>query len=249
MAASLTFATPIDLCTMRALIDYASLHADEVLVDCPVDDQVNRYLTRMDFYADLSDKVVLSKPAPRVRRNDRRKSLIELLRIGCNTDAESVIVKAWEVTKGQFGPGPIAKACATALGAAIENVNDHSKSPVGAFVAAQRYQQTGLELAVVDLGLGIPTTLRSHPDYQRHTDLDAVRLSLADNVTSTGEDGRGGGLPELVDAVQRAGDSTLTIRSGEAHLTINVRSGKTEEQSQTQAVHVPGTWISLRLQA
>lgn len=37
MAASLGFATPLELCALRALVDHSAEHADVVLLDCPTD--------------------------------------------------------------------------------------------------------------------------------------------------------------------------------------------------------------------
>lgn len=247
MAGSLAFTTPADLCGLRALLDHAARHAATVYFDCPTSGDVHRYLTRMNFYEDLPGNVLLSRSVPQLRRKDRKERLVELSRINCVDDVEPFIGRAWEVTKGQLGSGPLAKACATALGAATENVLDHARSPIGALVAAQRYNN-GLELAVVDLGLGIPTTLRREPKYAGLSDLEAVERALDDKVTSTGKDGRGAGLYELVSAVGRAGNSTLVIRSGRAHLTTSVRSRIKDMQRATPSSPVPGTWISVRLQ-
>ncbi len=246
MAGSLRFATPHEVCGLRALIEHAALHADLVFFDSPVDDQVNRYLTRMDFYADLPGQVVLSRPAPTVRRWDRRNQLVELRRVACCEDVEILIDRVANVAEGQFGKGTSSTACATALGAATENVMDHSESPVGAWVAAQRYRRTGLELAVVDLGRGIPSTMAL--TYADLTDLEALEKALEDGVTCTGEAGRGAGLAELVAAVEQAGNSTLTVRSGRGHLTISRSGNATQVQRSTPSCLVPGTWIAIRLQ-
>lgn len=247
MAGSLAFTTPMELCGLRALVDHAARHANTVNFACPTSRDVHRYLARMNFYADLSENVILSEPIPQLRRQNRKTRLVELSRIRCGDDVQDFIGRVWEITKGQLGAGPMAKACATALGAATENVLDHASSPIGALVAAQRYRD-GLELAVVDIGLGIPTTLRRRSEYSALSDLEAVQLALEDNVTSTGEPGRGAGLPELIDAVGHAGNSTLVIRSGRAHLTASVRTAKRETQLLTPSSPVPGTWISVRLQ-
>jgi len=248
MAGSLSFATPQELCGLRALVEHAAMHAERVSFDCPGDDQANRYLARMDFYSDLPPNVVLTRTVPMLRRNDRRQQLVELRRVACADDVEALMDRVAKVAEGHFGKGTTATACATALGAATENVIDHAQSPVGAWVAAQRYRRTGLELAVVDLGLGIPTTLGRNPVHAGLSDLDAVELALEDRVTSTGQDGRGAGLAELRTAVRQAGNSTLVIRSGRAHLTISQRGSEIQVQRFTPSPAVPGTWIAIRLQ-
>jgi hypothetical protein len=245
MAASMASATPRELCGLRALLDHAALHADVVHFDCPTDDQLHRYMERMALYENLPENVVLSRPRPHLRSSDHGKQLVELRRIDCADDVEAVAERVWKVAEGHFGSHPIARACATAIAAAAENVLDHANSPIGALVAAQRYKTTGLELAVVDLGLGIPAKLTSAPEYAHISDLAAVERALDDGVTSTGEPGRGAGLMELRSTVQRAGSSTLIIQSGRAHVIV----GSADEPTRllTPSVPVPGTWIAIRL--
>ena len=248
MAGSLEFVTPREICGLRALLDHAAAHADRVILDCPVSRDVHAYLARVDFYDALPPNVELSRRPPILQRRDRRRSLLELVRLQTSDDVEHLMDRLWEVAKAQFGPGAVAKACTTAVGAATENVIDHAESPIGALVAAQRYRTTGLELAVVDLGHGIPMTLARNPDHRGLTDLDALELSLKDGVSSAREPGRGAGLTELVMAAGRAGQSTLRLGSGRAHLTLSWENGHYERQPSVPAYVICGTWISLRLE-
>jgi len=183
-AGSVQFVTPREICGLRALVDHAAGLARCVVFDCPVNDDVHRYLARVDFYANLPSNVMLSRPVPSLRRRDRRERLIEVVRIRTPDDVESLIRRVWDVAKAHFGGGSVAVVCATAVAAATENVIDHARSPIGALVCAQRYQRIGLELAVVDLGRGIPTTLRQNPTHARLTDLEAVERAIEDGVSS-----------------------------------------------------------------
>jgi hypothetical protein len=245
MAASLTFVTPRELCGLRALLDVAARHVDVVHFDCPNALDVHRHLERMHLYRDLPDNVVLSSPRPKTRAKERRTNLIELCRIDCNDDVGQLPSRVWRVAHDQLGNPAIAKACATAFESAIENVIDHAQSPIGALVAAQRYQKVGLDLAVVDIGVGIPTTLRRKAEYQSLSDLDAVQKALEDKVTCTKEEFRGAGLMDLVAKVKNAGSSTLVVQSGRAHVALGANDA--DVQLLIPALAVPGTWISLRL--
>ena len=247
MASSLAFVTPVEMCGLRLMVECAADRADEVFFDCPSNGDVNRYLARMNFYSELPPNVVLSSVVPELRRRDRSKSLVELSRVQTRDDVEEFIRRSWEVTSAQFGVGRMAKACAVALGAASENVLEHAQSRNGALVAAQRYKNSGIELAVVDLGLGIPSTMRRVPKHSSLSDLEIVELALEDHVTSSQVAGRGAGLHELITAVERAGNATLAIQSGLAHLNVHFRDGTVEYQRLTPADEVQGTWISVRL--
>jgi hypothetical protein len=72
MAASMSFGTRAEVCGLPALLDHAAHRADSVIFDCPGDVDVHAYVARMDFYANLPTNVVLSRPAPTIRRRDRR---------------------------------------------------------------------------------------------------------------------------------------------------------------------------------
>jgi hypothetical protein len=154
----------------------------------------------------------------------------------------------WQVAQPHFGNGPMAKACVSVIAAASENVLDHARSPIGALVAAQGYERTGLEVAIVDLGVGIPNRLRGNSQFGHLTDIEAVEHALRDGVTSTGEVGRGAGLAELIAAAEQVGRSTLVIQSGQAHFTVSSRDGTNHIYRTRPESAVPGTWISLRLQ-
>jgi anti-sigma regulatory factor (Ser/Thr protein kinase) len=249
MAASMNFATPGEICGLRALLDYAAKRADRVMFDCPADTNVHAYLARMDFYVHLPTNVVLSQPAPTIRRRDRRSKLIELVRIRNSDDVEALMDRVHRVAGSHLGTGPAAAACAVAVGEAAANVLDHAGTPEGALVAAQRYKSTGLELAVVDLGDGIPTTLARNPAHRGLQDLDAVECSLKDGVSGIDEPGRGAGLADIVKAVGRAGAASLRLGSGRAQLSVGWTNGRQRRNRIVPGCQVPGTWIALTLEA
>ncbi len=249
MAASMSFATPGEICGLRALVDYAATRADSVVFDCPASGDVHGYLARMNFYAELPHNVVLSREAPPVHRRDRRTKLIELIRIQTPDDIERLMERVHQVADAHLGTGLAAVACATALGEVTANVLDHAGTPEGALVAAQRYKTTGLELAVVDLGAGIPTTLARNPAHRGLADIDALQRSLKDGVSGIEESGRGSGLADLVKAVGRAGTASLRLGSGHGQLSVGWNNGLQRRNRMVPGITVPGTWITLTLEA
>lgn len=246
MAGSMEFATPLNLCGLRAVLEFAAMNLDEVLFDCPNDVNVYNYIERMALFKDLPENVTLSRARPSLNINVR-ETLIELTRVGDPDSVEHILEAVQKAAYHEFGRNRVAKACGTAIAAAAENVLDHAQSPVSAFVAAQRYKDGGLELACVDLGLGIPTTLRRRAEYSQLSDIEAIECALKDGVTSSsdGDAGRGAGLADLCKTVRSAGHSTLTIHSGHAYVTV----GKSSQMAQvtTPATAVIGTWIAVRL--
>jgi hypothetical protein len=246
MAGSMNWVTPLDLCGLRAVLEFSALNLDEVFFDCPIDTSVHNYAERMALYEDLPDNVTLSRARPSLNTN-ARETLIELNRVDSPESVEHILEAVQKAAYHVFGRGRVATACGTAIAAAAENVLDHAESPIGAFIAAQRYENSGLELACVDLGFGIPTTLRRRAQYAQLSDIEAIECALEDGVTSAndGDVGRGAGLADLCKTVRLAGHSTLTIHSGRAYVTVG--SGAQIAQVTTPATAVVGTWIAVRL--
>jgi anti-sigma regulatory factor (Ser/Thr protein kinase) len=249
MASGIKFAAPLDICALRTLIDHAAENACSVHLESPSDPSVHRYLERMNLYDDLPDNVTLSPDRPPIRRRALGKKLIELSRISCSEDVENLMDSIAEIAGDQFGRrSTITTAVATAVGAAAENVVMHAASPTGALVAAQRYRGTGLELAVVDRGLGIPYTLAANPRHRGLSDLNAVERSLEDKVSSSTEEGRGAGLWELREAVAASRNATFAIASGRADLSLSWTNGVMRRNPSTPAKPISGTWIWIRLE-
>jgi anti-sigma regulatory factor (Ser/Thr protein kinase) len=249
LASGVRFAAPLDICALRTLIDHAAENSRRVHLECPGDPSVHRYLERMNLYDGLPSNVTLSSLRPSIRRQPLGTKLIELSRIGCGEDVEDLMDRIAEIAGEQFGRrSTVTVAFATAVGAAAENVVMHAESPTGALVAAQRYQRTGLELAVVDRGLGIPRTLAANPRHRGLSDLDAVERSLEDEVSSSLEDGRGAGLWELREAVAASRNATLAIASGEADLSLSWTDGVMSRNPSRPAKPISGTWIWIRLE-
>jgi hypothetical protein len=249
IARGLTFATPRELCGLRAVVERAAVVAERVHLDCPANDHLHRYLERMDLYRDLPDNVTLSRRRPRLRRRVRDGELVELVSISTLEDVDLLDTRVAKVAEGQVGPGSVARALVTAVAAAAENAVHHAASPFGALVAAQSYKRTGLELAVVDIGDGIPATLARNPKFAGLSDIQAVERALEDHVSCVREPGRGAGLWEFVRDVSRGGNATLGIASGHADLRISWSDGAETRNATTARQPVPGTWIWVRLEA
>lgn len=245
-AGSLRFLSPLEICGLRALLGYAADLVERVEFECPVDPNVHNYLERMNFYADLPANVTLSRSRPRLRRRDLCEQLIELTPIATVEDVEELMERVNVVARAHSGNRRLAKAFATAVAAAAENVVDHAESPEGAVVGAQRYKPCGLELAVVDLGAGIPATLARNPRHAGLADREAIERSLEEGVSSLGDD-RGIGLWEFSENVARAGSSTFGIASGGAEITVSNHLGKSQLSSTTPPHEIVGTWIWVRL--
>lgn len=69
------------------------------------------------------------------------------------------------------------------VGELIRNVIEHAKSPHGAIVCAQYYKQGMIRIGVVDIGVGIRSSIMQ--SHRITGDLDAIRLALTPGITGT----------------------------------------------------------------
>jgi hypothetical protein len=209
----------------------------------PEDLDVRSWLSRMHL-GDVLDafEVRVQGALPRVAERDRRDTLIELKRFGDTHGSDRLASFVWERLEGG-ADGEVVNQLFEATGELGLNVVEHAGSPAGGFVAAQRYKagtpEERIIVAVGDVGIGIRESLR--PRYGDMTDAEAVRRAIQWNVSRIQDEGRGQGLPGVVDGVRGLG-GVVWIRSGVALRTI------TREQETTTGVsRQQGTIVGARL--
>lgn len=153
-----------------------------------------------------------------------------------------LVVKVQKLLVGDFDyPLLEASRFITALSELCHNIYDHSApngTPHG-YIAMQAYRDT-VKLAVMDLGIGIPNSLRlKHPIAD---DRKAIAVALLPGVSS--QEGRGLGLYRVRSIVaQHRG--ILNIRSGCAKVLVTGNSK--EIRTYKQMGSFPGTQIGILL--
>jgi hypothetical protein len=192
-----------------------------VRVVLPVEPDVRSWLSRMHF-GDVLEAfdVHVVGDLPRVVERDRRDALIELQRFKDTHGSDRLASFVWERLQGG-ADGEVVNQLFEATGELGANVVEHAGSPSGGFVTAQRYKagtpDERIIVAVGDVGIGIRESLR--PRYGDMTDDVAIRRAVQWNVSRVPDEGRGQGLPGIVDGVRGLG-GTVWIRSGVALRTI-----------------------------
>lgn len=237
-ASDMTFASPLDLVGTAAWA--ARLHHDGAAVEftLPGDDDVRRYLVRMDLVAQLSQAgAAVRGQVPSIRRADRADVLLEVRRICGAPDVEIFCDAAYDLAR-QHTSDRSAAAGAKMLGELLDNAVTHAGSPVGVYAAAQVHQRSGnLELAVADAGIGVRAHLARNPDFRNLTAAQALRAALQPGVTGTSEK-RGNGLPDLLSTACGFGGQLL-LRSDDGYAQVTADSPGRQFSA---AAQVPGTW-------
>lgn len=102
----------------------------------------------------------------------------------------------------------------------IQNVEDHSQSPIGTMTCARYIRKTSeVRVAIVDTGLGIGTTLRKkHPTIASNA--DALRLVLTGGYSAHSKlNNAGRGIDNLRTTIVGGGGS-IVLLSEDVHTTL-----------------------------
>jgi hypothetical protein len=209
----------------------------------PEDPDVRSWLSRMHL-GDVLDAfgVRVEGELPRVAERDRRDALIELQRFGDTHGSDRLASFIWERLQGG-ADGEVVNQLFEATGELGANVVEHAGSPSGGFVTAQRYKAGAPEeriiVAVGDAGVGIRESLR--PRYGEMTDDAAIRRAVQWYVSRVPDEGRGQGLPGVVEGVRGLG-GTVWIRSG-----VALRAITRGRQTSIGVSRLQGTIVGARL--
>jgi hypothetical protein len=151
-----------------------------VVLILPEEIDVRSWLSRMHL-GDVLDtfEVRVEGVLPRVAERDRKDTLIELERFEDSRGSDRLASFIWERLEGG-ADGEVVNQLFEATGELGLNVVEHAGSPIGGFVAAQRYKAGSPEeriiVAVGDVGIGIRESLR--PRYGAMPDGEAIRRAV-----------------------------------------------------------------------
>ncbi len=112
-------------------------------------------------------------------------------------------------TAQPFAPG-LKPSMRMSLLELVQNFAEHSNSTSGAWAAGQKYRNR-ITLCLLDLGKGIPNSLRSVDRYRRYGDPHLIELASEEGVSVA--IGRGRGL-SIIRRFVRINGGTMTIISG-----------------------------------
>lgn len=207
----------------------------------PTAASVRAYLMRMDFL-----RMLVGDGYPEDREPFRRRAPVGFRPCMRFADADDYWLVAQELTNAMLEKCPVddigrgsLRAC---LDEVCENVVHHADAAHGGFGAAQAWPRKNLiEVAVVDLGVGIATSLKKNPAYADMTDdVTAIRTALKPRVSSTPERNAGIGL-FVTNLLLRENGGNVLVRSGDGAVYTGAA-----EKAATVRVALPGTLVAIR---
>jgi hypothetical protein len=169
----------------------------------PTRENVNHYLQDIGLYEQIG-------LGDRFRPRQPSRNRVDLVHIN---EMEPLFVDSlldFLQTLQPFAPG-LKPSMRMSLLELVQNFAEHSDSKSGAWAAGYRYRNR-ITLCVLDLGKGIPQSLRSVKKYRRYGDPHLIELATEEGVSSEATN-RGHGL-NVIRRFVRANGGTMTIISG-----------------------------------
>jgi hypothetical protein len=210
-----------------------------VCITCPISDKVDGYLNRIDFYA--LTEVEADYPWNRYSADGRFR---EVVQIQSEQEGDAVVNEVMTIlSRNLSGVDAVHDASHYAFLEIVNNVFHHAHSPTHAIICAQSYQKLQqVELAVVDSGRGIPSSLGQNPRLTNRfsTAAEAIELAVQPRVTGRPDHNTGEGLFFTLEFIKaNGGDACLHSQDG----LYCIRGGRVGVEA---APFWPGTCVGLR---
>jgi hypothetical protein len=237
---AVSFLEPFHIITLVLFIIRFVSQGCNIKIILPTNPAVSSYLHDISFI----DFCNLNYTQPTTIQQIARRTAMPIRRISPSTMVDYI-----NRAKGYFSylmPDKDLELFNIAISELINNVSEHSNSPIEAYVFSQLYPNKNLlKIVVADLGIGIPGSVNNYMNrkgYPIMTDQQALSWAVKENTSvKSNPRNRGNGLYNLM-AFSDNGQSTLRIYSNDAFFTANNKAYTCESNP---IAHFMGTIVEL----
>jgi len=202
----------------------------------PLNGDVQRYLSRMDFYCTLGMDVQED-----FRRYDAAGRFQEMVWLRQERGIDEVAAMLVQVISANIClKKSIKHSLQISIAEVGSNVFHHGRSPIGGLICAQKYPQKGfVELAVADCGIGIRAAMSQRYGEVRSPDSagPALEKAIQRGTTSRPEHNSGGGLFFTTEVIRNNGGRAF-IQSERAMLVVSSQGNAVRSQPYWQGTIV-----------
>lgn len=176
----------------------------------------NDYVSRINFYNEIGYDYIEN-----FNRHNGSGKFIEITRID-NTNTNYIVNNIMNVIKCNIELHDTVFDCLNyCLFEVVDNINEHSESPIGGYIVVQNYPQKNiLKIAIIDSGLGIYNTLKNSgkEEYKNINESDALKCSIKEKNSRFQK--RGYGLYHTSNFMKH-NKGIMSMHSGNSTLSIN----------------------------
>ena len=204
----------------------------------PTNNAVLAYLADQDFFKEFS---IEGTSRARIAAAPRSSS-IGLKQLKSYDASYIAQIPKWLERNSYMRPEAITEVIYTTIPEIINNVFDHSQSPIGCYICAQAYPSLKqLKLSTIDLGVGLLNTLRPLFPHLKH-DSEAIELAVKPGITSKSRPNNAGVGLDVLSGFLSENRGTLEIVSRDGEWK-QAADGTTKKR--TLPFDFPGTCINL----
>ncbi len=202
------------------------------------------YLNKFGEGSILIDSRIITaekRPAPEI--------ILPITQIGFKGAEEKVTKSIFPILKQHGFSEDIGSYITWALGELADNSHTHGETKGLCFISVERLigQHNFLQINILDLGVGIQTTLRKNEKYASLSDTQALLTAFKPNVSSWPEEHqRGKGLTDIFQIAMRC-KSFLRVESNEEAFLFDFQSVLTPMRKIKPSSHISGTRFSITL--
>lgn len=234
---------------LAAWLDVQSAAGRSVEVAPPGSPSVARQMARLGCSTDLPAGCTFSLPDLVVGPRD--DVLLPLTRLEDSDQINELTIVLRKLLSDQFPDSRISDAMVLILQELGDNATSHGQSDLGAYVCASRAGPTRCNLAIGDLGVGVPTHIR-RIDASLMGDGAAIAHAVQPGVSGTPDPDRGDGYHAMLETVRRNAVARMDLHvwSGNGTHRIDIqRDHRDEHHTADIETHTSGTWIALEMDA
>lgn len=204
----------------------------------PKSPAVLKYLEDQDFFKEFS---IEGADSNRIAAATRSSSL-GLKRLEYFDGSYIYQIPTWLRRNSHMPAEAIEDVINTTVPEIINNVFDHSRSPIGCYICAQAYpREKRLMLSTLDLGVGFLQTLRPRFPFLTH-DSDAIELAVRPSITSQSKIHNAGAGLDVLSGFLKQFSGTLEIISRDGQWK---QEGDGRCRKSVLPFQFPGTCINL----
>lgn len=206
--------SPLHIVVMTKCLIYITTKGDFVLVVSPLSDTIGEFLKEIGLWEFCQDNY----RQPKQGNYSQKATCMGLWRIN-STNMDEYTMHLQRYLGEYYKKNGVIKSCISEL---ANNVCDHAKSPIDAYIFCQYIpQHNKLYIVIGDMGVGIPKTVRGIPAHAELTDDEAVKWALKPNNTAQStQQNKGLGLDAIKCSVEVNGGE-LEIYSGSCHYCLS----------------------------
>lgn len=222
-----TFIRPAGVVSALALVQKAGTAGLVCTLLLPHDSSVCGYLAEVRFLDALdaiANVVARDETLARIRPSGLT-TLVRVQNFGDSGEVEGIANQIVDVFQTpRFGlSGALLETCHTVVVELANNVIEHAES--SGWILAQQYrfpQGAAIEIAVVDMGVGIRASLRRNSSVYKgvRDDADALKLAISEGVSRVRDPHRGYGLDHIRGQIDGYPERRLVLASGRGRLTM-----------------------------